>query len=246
MRERLCPMYLSNSPGTPGAILRSGSIVSAWKMKRTSSPRSLKAVATPSATSTSSRFPTWMLPEVLMPETTTWGPPPRESATFFAQPGTGMSLIWCSTGCRLTGSVETRTVRALARDLDVHDLVLRRAAGRRDGDLVPHPPLEDGATDGRGVGELAVRRVRLVGADDLEGPLVLLAPAADEPQRHAGPEVNGVGLSSGRVHHLRVAYAALDLADPALQETLLRLGVVVLGVLGDVPELPRLADAVGH
>jgi hypothetical protein len=31
-----------------------------------------------------------MLPEVLMPETTTWGPLPKESATFLAQPGMGV------------------------------------------------------------------------------------------------------------------------------------------------------------
>ena len=44
-REMLCPIDSSNSSGMPGAILRRGSMVSAWKMKRTSSPRTRKALA---------------------------------------------------------------------------------------------------------------------------------------------------------------------------------------------------------
>src|SRR5918997_3984824 len=142
-------------------------------MKRTSWPRALRALATASPTRTSRKLPTWMCPEVLIPVTTTCGPSPKESATFFAQPGT--SFTWFSTS---TYKTLLRGRGALAGDLDVHDLVLSRAAGRRDRDLIPNPPLEDCAADGRGVGELAVRRVGLVGPDDLEGPLVLLAPFA--------------------------------------------------------------------
>src|SRR4028119_792713 len=93
-----------------------------------------------------------------------------------------------------------------------------------------------------GVGEVAAPRVRLVGAHNLEDALLA---AVDHPQRDARPEVHRVGADLGGVHDLGVADAALDLADPALQKPLLGLGVVVLGVLGDVPELPRLPDAVG-
>src|ERR671917_466560 len=215
----------------PGAILRKGSIVSAWKTKRASSPRALSAFATASPTRISRRFPTWMWPEVLIPVTTTCGPGPSSSATRSAQPGTGSSLNLCSTYTSGSFSGLGRSgPAALARDLDIDDLVLRRAAG---------------GADGRGVGELAVRRVGLVGPDDLEGPLVLLAPAAGDPQRDAGAEVHGVCVGRGRVDHLRVPDAALYLPDPALQQSLLGLGVVVLGVLRDVAELPRLPDAVG-
>src|ERR671916_2198866 len=230
----------------PGAILRKGSIVSAWKTKRASSPRALSALATASPTRISRRFPTWMWPEVLIPVTTTCGPGPSSSATRSAQPGTGSSLNLCSTYTSGSFSGLGRSgPAALARDLDVDDLVLRRAAGGCDGHLVPHLAPEDGAADGRGVGELAVRRVGLVGPDDLEGPLVLLAPAAGDPQRDAGAEVHGVCVGRGGVYHLRVPDAALYLPDPALQQALLGLGVVVLGVLRDVPELPCLPDAVG-
>src|ERR687893_1025212 len=198
----------------PGAILRNGSMVSAWKTKRASSPRALSAFATASPTRISRRFPTWMWPEVLIPVTTRCGPGPSSSATRSAQPGTGSSLNLCSTYTSGSFSGLGRSgPAALARDLDVDDLVLRRAAGGGDVHLVPHLAPEDGAADGRGVGELAVRGVRLVGADDLEGPLVLLAPATYDPQRHAGPEVHGVGFGLGRVHHLGVPDAALDLAD---------------------------------
>jgi hypothetical protein len=50
-----------------------------------------------------------------------------------------------------------------------------------------------------------------------------------------------VGLDDGR--HAQLLG---QLRDAALEHRLLVLGVVVLGVLGDVPELPRLLDAFGH
>src|SRR5918997_5944884 len=229
----------------PGAILRSGSIVSAWKIKRTSSPRCRKAFATASATRTSRRLPAWMLPETLMPLTTTCGPAPKESATLSAQPGMGMpvavpvSFMRCSNWGRWWEVRDEAGCGALARDLDVDDLVLRRAAGSGDRDLLAHLLLEHGAAHGRGVGKLPAPWVGLVGAHDLERPL--LAPVHD-PQGHAGPEVHGVVVDLGRVDHLGAAKTALELADPALQQVLFVLSVVVLGVLGDVTELARLPD----
>src|SRR5688572_24557048 len=150
----------------PGAILRRGSIVSAWKMKRTSSPRCRRAFATASATRTSRRLPAWMLPETLMPLTTTCGPAPRESATLSAHPGMRMPVdlpvslmrysnwvrwleLWRSGACARG---------ALAGRLDVDDLVLRRAAGGGDHDLLPHLPLEHGPAHRGGVAELPARR----------------------------------------------------------------------------------------
>src|SRR5215203_251883 len=138
---------------------------------------------------------------------------------------------------------EKRATGVLAGRLDIDDLVLRRAAGGGYHDLLPHLPLEDRPAYRRSVAELPARRVRLVGADDLERPLLPL-PAGD-PEGDRGTEVDRVFLGLRRVDHLHVAYPALELTDPALQQALLVLRLVVLGVLRDVPELPGLPDAVG-
>src|ERR671910_1596616 len=138
----------------------------------------------------------------------------------------------------------SRAPGALAGRLDVDDLVLRRAAGGRYHDLLPHLPLEYGPSHRGGVAELPARRVRLVGADDLERPL--LSISADGPQRYPSTEVDRVFLGFRRVDNLHVAYPALELTDPALQQALFVLRLVVLGVLRDVPELTSLADAVGY
>src|ERR671917_1544992 len=130
----------------------------------------------------------------------------------------------------------------LARHLDVDDLELRRAAGCGDRNLLAHLLLEHSAADRRGMGELPASRVGLVGADDLERPL--LSPVND-PQGHPGPEVHGVVVGLGRVDHLYVAHLSLEIADPALQQILFVFRVVVLGVLRDVAELACLPDTVG-
>src|SRR5918994_5727858 len=124
---------------------------------------------------------------------------------------------------------------ALASRLDVDDLILRRAAGGGDHDLLPHLPLEHGPAHRGGVAELPARRVRLVGADDLERPL--LSFPADDPEGHRGAQVDRVFLDFRRVDNLHVAYPALEFADPSLQQALFVLRLVVLGVLRDVPEL---------
>src|SRR5919107_334380 len=131
---------------------------------------------------------------------------------------------------------------ALASRLDVDDLILRRAAGGGDHDLLPHLPLEHGPAHRGGVAELSARGVGFVGADDLERPLLSLP---DGPERHRGPQVDRVFLGFRRVDNLNVAYPALELTDPALQQPLFVFRFVVLGVLRDVPKLTSLADAVG-
>src|ERR671920_844265 len=141
-----------------------------------------------------------------------------------------------------SGRSGSRSPDALAGRLDVDDLVLCRAPGGGDHDLLPHLPLEYGPAYRRGVAELPARGVRLVGADDLERPLLSLS--ADGPQRHPSTEVDRVFLGLRRVDHLHVAYPALELTDPALQQALFVFRLVVLGVLRDVPELTCLADAV--
>src|SRR5919112_1956977 len=141
-----------------------------------------------------------------------------------------------------SGRSGSRSPDALAGRLDVDDLVLRRAAGGGDHDLLPHFPLEYGPADRGGVAELPARRVRLVGADDLERPLLSLP--ANDPEGHRGAQIDRVFFHFRRVDNLHVAYPALELADPAFQQALFVLRLVVLGVLGDIPELTGLADAV--
>src|SRR5829696_7017383 len=111
-----------------------------------------------------------------------------------------------------------RSTCALAGRLDVDDLVLCRAPGGGDHDLLPHLPLEYGPAYRRGVAELPARGVRLVGADDLERPLLPLP--ADDPEGYPGTKVDSVFLSFRRVDHLHVAYPTLELPDPALQQAL--------------------------
>jgi len=75
--------------------------------------------------------------------------------------------------------------------------------------------------------------------DDLElarlaGLLVLDVDPDADPDR--------VGVDRLLVDDAGAPQALLELGDPLFEQRLLVLGVVVLGVLGDVSELPRLLD----
>src|ERR671917_57547 len=135
-----------------------------------------------------------MLPEGLIPVTTTCGPAPNESATFSAQAGMEMPVELQDSLMRCSSWVRKRTAGrdSLAGRLDVHDLVLRRAARGGDRDLLPHLPLQDGLAHRGGVAQFPARGIRLVGADDLERPLLPLLP--DDPQRHGGTKIHRVFL----------------------------------------------------
>jgi hypothetical protein len=61
---------------------------------------------------------------------------------------------------------------------------------------------------------------------------------------HNGTHSNGLGVDVLLVDDARAAQLVLELHDSRLQHRLLVLGVVVLGVLGDVAELAGLLDAV--
>ena len=62
---------------------------------------------------------------------------------------------------------------------------------------------------------------------------------------HDRADLHDVGGEVLGLDHRRHAQLLLQLRDPALEHRLLVLGVVVLGVLGDVAELARLLDALG-
>src|SRR3954447_16216954 len=135
------------------------------------------------------------------------------------------------------------TAGSLEADVDLGDLVLLLlAVGQHDGDLfaalVTHQRLAD-----RGlVGDLLLARIGLGGADDreLDGLALVVLEVDDRP--HA----DGVGRHALGIDDLGQAQAVLQLHDALLEHRLLVLGVVVLGVLGDVAELPRFLDAVGY
>src|SRR5262249_37711931 len=57
---------------------------------------------------------------------------------------------------------------------------------------------------------------------------------------------DGLGVELLVVDHRGPPQPVLQRGDPLLEHRLLVLGVVVLGVLRDVPELPRLLDAVSN
>ena len=64
-------------------------------------------------------------------------------------------------------------------------------------------------------------------------------------ERHRGTD-DGLVAALGRLDDLRVGQDLVDLCDALLDKRLLVLGVVVLGVLGNVAELAGDADALAE
>ena len=60
------------------------------------------------------------------------------------------------------------------------------------------------------------------------------------------PDAHPVGVDLGVLDDPGPAQLLLEQADAMLEQGLLVLGVVVLGVLADVAELARRSDALGH
>ncbi len=125
-----------------------------------------------------------MLPEGLIPVTTTCGPAPRAvgdplGPAGYGYAGSGAGLVhavlqlWSVVEVRGRGGLRG----ALARDLDVDDLVLRRAAGRGDRDLLADPFLRTARPTGEAWESLPLPGSDSLAPDDLEGPL--LAPVHD-------------------------------------------------------------------
>ena len=98
---------------------------------------------------------------------------------------------------------------------------------------------DQGFADRRLVGELVLERVGLGRADDLEFLRVAGFLVFDVDDR---AEADLVGAERLLVDHGGAAQPLLELGDPALEQRLFVLGVVVFGVLGDVAEFARLLD----
>src|SRR5439155_21710218 len=103
-------------------------------------------------------------------------------------------------------------------------------------DLVALAATHEGGADGRLVADPALARRGLSRSDDLE--TILPVRASDD---HRGADADAVTV---RVRdHLGVLQLGLERGDAPLQERLLLLGVLVLGVLGDVAIHLRVVDA---
>src|SRR5207342_176509 len=126
--------------------------------------------------------------------------------------------------------------------LDVHDLEADRPSRHRHLDRLALLVADEGAADRRLVREAGVGRIGLGRADDLVRVDVavvdILHADARADRHHVGADVLRIDDPGG-------AKLLLEPRDAMLEQRLLVLGVVVLGVLGDVAELARLADAVG-
>src|SRR6185312_15636937 len=131
---------------------------------------------------------------------------------------------------------------AVLRGLDFQDLELHRPARGRDLDGLALLLADDRLADGRLVRELVLGGVRLGGADD---PVLDRLLRVDVAQLHLGADRDDVLGDVLLGDHARVAEPLLERGDAVLEQRLLVLGVVVLGVLGDVAELAGDADAVG-
>src|SRR4051794_19555642 len=126
--------------------------------------------------------------------------------------------------------------------LDFQDLELHRPARGRDLDRLALLLADDRLADGRLVRELVLGRVRLGRADD---PVLDRLLGVDVAQLHLGADRDDVLGDVLLADHAGVAQPLLERGDAVLEQRLLVLRVVVLGVLGDVAELACDADAVG-
>src|SRR5690349_3185656 len=125
--------------------------------------------------------------------------------------------------------------------LDFQDLELHSPARGRDLDGLALLLADDRLADGGLVRELVLGRVRLGGADD---PVLDRLLRVDVAQLHLRADRDDVLGDVLLGDHARVAEPLLERGDAVLEQRLLVLGVVVLGVLRDVAHLAGEADAL--
>src|SRR3954469_4870628 len=146
----------------------------------------------------------------------------------------------CSSLARRAASSSSLT-GSLHPDGDLGDLELALlAVGQDDLGGVALLVAHEGLAHGRLVRQ-PLGRAGLGRADDDEGLLLALV-VLDVDLR---ADAHDVGAELARVEHARAAQPFLELRDARLEHGLLVLGVVVLGVLRDVAELPGLLDPLG-
>src|SRR5262245_47018840 len=211
-------MNRSTASGVNSACESIGSRSSTPYRKRTGVPCSRMARAIASWSTTPRRLPTWTVPEGVLESLTIWGPS-IEAASSSAQ------------------NIEVEPPDCLA---DADDLVDRVSRRDRDRDLVALLATQECPADRRLIGDPAVRRRRLRRPHDR---VLLAATVAFELH-------GGANLDVGRGVVLVDDHGVLDQRgqglDPALDERLLVLGVLVLGVLRDVAVLLGFLDPGRH
>src|SRR4029079_1953799 len=159
---------------------------------------------------------------------------PRRLPTWTVPDGGFESLTTCGPETRAASSSAHSMVSASLRDGD--DLVGDVAGRNLDGDVLALLLAEQGAPDRALVADLALGRLGLGRADDGEG---LRAVRAADPHGRADLDVV---VRMVLVDQRRILDQRLERLDAALDERLLVLGVLVLGVLGEVAVLLGVVD----
>src|SRR5262245_51143000 len=174
------------------------------------------------------RLPRWTVPDGVLESLTICGPV-TEAASSSAQS--------IAPPCRLGRPVGFGCAEedSLA---DRDDLVGEVARGDLHDDLLALLLAEEGAPDRALVADPALGGLGLCGPDDRE--LLLAVLALDVDRRADLDVVRGVVLVDDR----GVLDQRLECLDPALDERLLVLGVLVLGVLAEVAVLLGVVDAL--
>src|SRR5258706_9523736 len=159
---------------------------------------------------------------------------PRRLQTWTVPDGVFESLMTCGPVTLAASSSAQSTALA-----DADDRVGEVAGGDLDDDLLALLLAEEGAADRALVADPTLGRFGLGRSDDREG---LLAVVAHDGDRRADLDViRGVVLVDDR----GVLDQRLERLDPALDERLLVLGVLVLGVLREVAVLLGVVDPLG-
>src|SRR2546423_3290645 len=173
------------------------------------------------------RLPTWTVPDGVFESLTTCGPL-TDAASSSAQ---SMAPI-------VPGAALLPAARAPCLS-DRDDLVGEVAGRHANEDLLALLLAKQGPSDRALVRDPALGGLRLGRADDRERLLAVRAL-----DRDGGPDLDMVGRVV-LVDDRGVLDQRLERLDPALDEGLLVLGVLVLGVLREVPVLLGVVDALG-
>src|SRR3954447_8371085 len=132
---------------------------------------------------------------------------------------------------------------ALVRGHQLHDPELPGCRGEAKADLVTHPPVREGASEGGCQGDVAGIEVHHLGEHDhVSVPVV----GVEIDDRHGGaePDPIGRGLVIGELTEL--AEPLVKLAEPGLDELLPLERRLILGILPQVAQLDRLGNGLGQ
>ena len=117
-------------------------------------------------------------------------------------------------------------------------------AGRSgDFDFVADLAIEEGLANGRGGGDETLFGVGFLGTDKLVFDLYV---ALGVEHGESGTVTGAILGNVGEIEHAEIAHALLELGDTGVNVTLALLGVLVLGVFGEVAVGARDGDFLGE